>query len=708
MDPSSTPGTLGTDVPNRDKFASNTGAIVGVSIGSAAALLLLALLVFYLMRWHRQNRDNRRLEQTSLGAAALNSSGAGRGSGNRRSVALLEDDEMLQLHDGGSGRTDLGASSEGHSASGLLASGAVIVGSSSRPQDTKRHSDSHVPTATYQPMTLHQTGVASETYLPDILTPSLEDGTAYPAGTGYTGARRSRSLMVANHSDDASPVDNPPANYSLSSRGPSTIQFADPPLRPPPVPHPHVQHPEQRPKSPDSPVSNEAFSMISHSSYSQASHSNQTLHRPANAALLNVGHIGGSGSGSGSGSAPHSNQNSHGSSGIGSSASATLLDPTSGQDSSSSGHGHVQSQVKYPPTSYFSVGKGKGRAQHFQSGTSSEDGGHNNSSSSHLSHSNEHESSQSHTDHDSSQPSASISRPRSKSGTLRSTSSVKGLSGLINRIRAAAGSPAHSDDDNDEYDDFGSRRRGTFGAGNRRQSGSARARGPIPILETTSPVGRLKRVSAPSTPLLFPKPFVPAGAAHNVEHSGNWSSDERVVQLRTPPPGTLGVLPKWTWTEGQASHRPPWTPHELPPTPQSGDSGDSASYYAEGLLDMGASGSSHGHGVARSGSIGHAIAHLAGLSKGVDATGARTSDEAPGTLAVLHEEDASNRSQASLVDHVDYSRPFGGWVFNRMHSTATFATTATDQTGNTSAPSSILGTPPAIQEGPERELRLQS
>lgn len=662
----------GTMLISSISFASNTGAIVGVAIGSAAAVLLLALLVFYLMRWHRQNRDNHRLEQTALGAAALGAAGAGggRGSGNRRSVALLEDDEMLQLRDSGSGRTNFGASSEGHSTSGLLVAGAVIVGSSSRSQDRKRHSDSYVQTATYQPMTLHQSGVASDAYLPDINTPSLEDGTAYPEGTGYAGAKRSRSLMVANNVDDASPVDNPPANYGLLSRGPSTIQFADPPPRPPPVPLPNVQHPEQRPKSPDSPVSNEGFSMISHSSYSQASHSNQALHRSANAALLSVGgHIGGfsnSGSGSGSGSAPNSNQNSHGSSGVGSSGSATLLDPASGQDSSSSGHGHVQpAQGKYPPTSYFSIGKGKGRAQYPQqqtvSGPSSDEGGHNNSSSSHLSHSNEHESSQSHSGHGAvGQQSASIPRQRSKSGTLRSTPSVKGLGGLINRLRAAAGSPAHSDDE--EYDDFGSGRRGTYGLGSRRRSGSEHGRGPIPILETTSPVGRVKRVSAPSTPVLSPKPYMPVGAIQNVEHGGSWSSGERVAQLRTPPPGTLGALPKWTWTEDGGAHRPPWTPHELPPTPHSGDSADS--YYAEGLLDMGASGSSHhGHGVVRRGSLGHAPLQSIGSSK---ATGPRLSDEGAGALGVLHEENPSNRSQASLVDHVDYSRPFGGVSSSRF------------------------------------------
>jgi len=39
--------------------------------------------------------------------------------------------------------------------------------------------------------------------------------------------------------------------------------------------------------------------------------------------------------------------------------------------------------------------------------------------------------------------------------------------------------------------------------------------------------------------------------------------------------------------------------------------------------------------------------------------------------------DTGNVSSVSLRDHVDYSRPFGGFVYNRMDSTTTVATSDT-------------------------------
>ncbi|KAJ3714303.1 hypothetical protein DFJ43DRAFT_1104094 [Lentinula guzmanii] len=67
------------------------------------------------------------------------------------------------------------------------------------------------------------------------------------------------------------------------------------------------------------------------------------------------------------------------------------------------------------------------------------------------------------------------------------------------------------------------------------------------------------------------------------------------------------------------------------------------------------------------------IAYTDGLLNPVHSTHAGEASANP----VLH---AGNDSSLSLGDHVDYSRPFGGFVFNRMDSSTTFTSADTRTT----------------------------
>jgi hypothetical protein len=357
--------------------------------------------------------------------------------------------------------------------------------------------------------------------------------------------------------------------------------------------------------------------------------------------------------------------------GSGSGRSHTALLDSRRPGSSSSGHGHMGSR---PPSAYGHPSrsiKGKGRATSTAfSASASEDGMGSSSSHSHSNESNTH---------------GSHSHSSSSHSRVRERLSVRGLGDFISKIRGSHPSSTGHDSDGDQ------------------------TRRPIPVLETTSPVGRVKRVSS-FVPELSPAPVVPrpdtapipeGEASFGQNQSNLYRTEGHAARLQ--PPSGLGPLPRWDLTtdpphfhpsfhpptdpHDPSSRRPPWTPYELPPTPHSRESEESL-HRNDGLLS---------------------VSNILPQPTPSDLSQANSSIHASSDLGKALGRTNANRSVTSLVDHVDWSRPFGGWVFNRMHSTATFATTGTDHSV-VSISTSATGTPPAqINENPiEGSIRRNS